>query len=513
MKRVALLCLVAFSALADNQLIVDARTLRMNDMATATVSLEGPFAEVESINLPVENLAVVGEPWVSTEFAWINGVVNRRKVFRFRIRPVAPGNARVGPLEIRGGEGQRQLLPMIALQVMPDRVFGSNDAESLLRELAGSGRDPVFVVSEVEKREVFAGEPVRVTWFLYNAVNVQQWQVVSVPKLQDFWVEEVPVRNEPAERVLVGDAFVQRVPIRRVVLYPLRTGSLGIGGMTVEASVMRRYRTGVFAGFEGEIVETSFTSAPIEIASKPVPPGPPVDVTGDVNLICGAPFQRNAGPVIVPVTLEGDANLRGVAAPRFTETVKGDVQIEGGEVQGSREEESVAMRREWRYLIFPANEGLLYVPPLSIRTFVPATGERKELRCQAATIEALAAAAPTDEKPASGASGAARNPLAALPWVIGGAALVAFAGLAAPRVKRELALRREVREIVEGKSAAEIRAAIDARVKPHWMVEASDRGDAYRALRSMLDAAVGERDIALDAEDEIARRVRELLKF
>ena len=504
--------LLAASARADNQLIVDARTLRMNDMATATVSLEGAFAEVDAVHLPVENLAVVGEPWVSTEFAWINGVVNRRKVFRFRIRPVAPGKARVGPMEIRADDGRRQVLPMVALDVMPDRVFGSNDAESLMRELTGSGRDPVFVVSEVEKSEVFVGQPVRITWFLYNAVNVQQWQVVSVPKLQDFWVEEMPVRNEPAERVLIGDDFVQRVPIRRVVLYPLRSGALTVGGMTVEASVMRRYRTGVFAGFEGEIVDTSFTSAPINIASRPIPPGPPVDVVGDVSLVCGSPSQRNAGPVVVPVTLTGEANLRAVAAPKFTETVKGNVQIEGGEVTTSREETSAAMSRQWRFLIFPAAEGLLYVPPVSIRAFVPATGERKELRCEAATIEALASAPPVDET-ATSAGGVARDPMEALTWVMGGAALLAFAGLAVPRVRREMRLRRDVRDIVEGKSAAEIRAAIDARVRPQWMAEATDRGDAYRALRSLLDAAERERDIAIDAEEEIARRVRELLKI
>jgi hypothetical protein len=41
--------------------------------------------------------------------------------------------------------------------------------------------------------------------------------------------------------------------------------------------------------------------------------------------------------------------------------------------------------------------------------------------------------------------------------------------------------------------------------------EQSDRGDAYRALRSLLDAAERDRDIAVDAEDEIARRVREVL--
>lgn len=510
-RRLALAVVLIIAASAHaNQLSVDARTLRMNDMATVTVMLDGPFADTEGVSPPLENLAIVGEPWVSSEFAWINGVVSRRKVFRFRVRPLAPGAARVGPMEIRADE-QRQVLPMVVLQIAADRVFGSNDAESLLRDLGASGRDPVFVVSEVDKNAAFTGEPVRITWYLYNAVSVQQWQVVSVPKLQDFWTEEVPVRNELAERVLVGNDFVQRVPIRRVVLYPLRSGSLLIGGMTIEATVMRRYRSGVFAGFEGELVETSFTSAPITIASKPVPTGTPVDMVGDARLVCGSPLQRNAGPVVVPVTLTGEGNLRGVSAPRFVERIAGDVQVEGGEVTTSREEGSVTMQRQWRYLVFPAREGLLYVPPVLMRTFVPATGERKELRCEAATIEARAIAPPVEEKAQTAAT--TRDPRRALPWAVGGVAVLLFAGFAVPRARREVELRRKTRELVDGKTPAEIRAAVDERVGAALMSEASDRGDAYRALRSLLDAAERERDIAIDAEEEIARRVRELLRI
>ena len=506
-------CLLPFPAYAQrNQLTVDARTLRMNDMATVTVSLEGSFAEVEAVSPPLENLSIVGEPWVSSEFAWVNGQVTRRKVFRFRIRPIAPGRASVGPMSVHGDGAAQQILAPVVLEVIPDRAFGSNDAESLLRDLSASARDPVFVISEVDETEVFAGEPVRITWFLYNAVNVQQWQVVSVPKLQDFWTEEVPVRNEIAERVYVGDVIMQRVPIRRVVLYPLRSGPLKVDGLTVEAALMRRYRTGVFAGFEGELVETSFTSAPINIAAKPLPPGPPVDVIGDVILQCESPRQSNAGPVVVRVTLGGEANLRGTPPPRFSERIGADVQIEGGEVMASREAGSATMTRQWRFLLFPAREGLLYVPPMTLRSFVPSAGQRKDLRCEAATIEAVAATV-RGGPPSAQTTGSVRDPMRALPWVGGGMLAMLLAGLGVPRLLRGMKIRRDAHELVEGRTAAEIRMAIDARVSPELMNESTDRGDAYRALRSLLDAAERERDIAVDAESEIVRRVRELLSI
>lgn len=511
-RRVVVTIVLLFAApgaFAANQLIVDARTLRPTDMATVTVMLEGEFAEVESVSPPLQNLTIVGEPWVSSEFAFLNGRVSRRKVFRFRVRPVAPGRAMVGPMVLRGDAGGTDTLPQVVLTVEPFRGLGSNDPESLLRDLTSSGRDALFVAAEVERNEVFVGEPVRVTWFLYNGVTIQEWQVTDVPKLRDFWAEEIPVRNEPAERVFVRQRLLQRVPVRRVVLYPLRSGTLRVDGMTIEAQFLRPVRNPFW--YEGEMARTTFFSAPITIAAKPLPPGPPVDAVGDLRLECEQPRQVNAGPVVIDVTLGGEANLRGVPAPRFAETIAGEVQVEAGQVTASREELSVAMSRRWRYLVFPSKEGLLYVPPLTLRTFVPSTGTRKELQCSAATIEAQAMAMPVTPAPGGQTAPNARRAL--LPWVLGGTFALLFAAAAIPRLLRERAFRREVRAIVEGRPAAEIREAVDARVSPRVMTEASDRGEAYRSLRSLLDAAERERDIAANSEGEIERRVRELLRL
>ena len=485
------------------------RTLQMNDLVTITVSLEGPYASVEGLNIPLQNLALVGEPSVTSEFVFINGELIQRKFFRQQARPLAPGAAFVGPLVVDSPDGQRLTLAPVALLVQPDRASGSNDAEVVLRELLATGRDPLFVIAEVDKTSVYAGEPVVIAWYLYNAATVQQWHVVALPKLDDFWVEDIPVRSETAERVFVGSALMQRVPIRKVVLYPLRVGGLRVGGMTVEAAVMRRIRTGPFAMFEGELVETTFTSAPVSLAVKPLPPGPPVDAVGELTLACQGPRQRSNGPVVLEATLAGSGNLRGVSEPRFAGAVDGNVQVESGEVSVTREDVNVSMSRRWQYLIFPSRSGTMRVPDLTMRVFMPSTGERRELRCAATTLEVIHAAAPQGEPEARNPPPPSRN---WRPWLLGALPLL-FLALIVPRVLRELRLRREVRAIVTGKSPAEIRAGVDGRLSPDpkmLIVERSDRGEAYRALRSLLDAMERERDLPVTGR-ELARRVREVL--
>jgi hypothetical protein len=375
-----------------------------------------------------------------------------------------------------------------------------------MRELEATGRDIVFVVAEVEKSTAYVGEPVVITWVLYNAATVQQWQILSVPKLADFWTEELS-RKESADRVYVGDSMMQRLPIRRVVLFPLRSGRLRIEGMTIEAAVMRRLRTGPFAMFEGDLIETAFTSAPIELDVRPIPPGAAVDATGELMLTCNPPLQRNSGPVVQGVTLSGLGNIRAATPPRYERAIAGTVQIEGGQVTVAREQDPIEMTRRWEYVIFPAETGTLHVPSLTMQIFVPSTGVRRELRCSGTVLNVVAAKAPRATS-ANEQEAAPRH----LPWtwIAGGVALLVALLMAIPRVVRELALRRQVREIVRGATPAEIRRRVEERVSID-IHEASDRGDAWRALRSLLDAAERERDIAVDAGEEIARRVREVI--
>ena len=488
---------------------VDTRTLQMNDHATVIVSLEGSFASNDYVDIPLQNLAFVGEPYVASEFAWINGEVVRRKVFRYRVRPIAPGPARAGPVELRAEDGQFERLTAIELQVLADRAAGSNDAAVVLRELLAAGREPLFVVAEVDKQTVFIGEPVIVTWVMYNAAVVQSWQVVTIPKLGDFWTEEL-TRSEQPERVYLDDAMVQRLPVRRVALFPLHSGRLRIEGMTIEAAVMRRLRGGPFSMFEGDLVEATFTSAPIDLDVKPLPPGSPVDVVGELLLECEPPVQRGTGPVILRATLSGLGNVRSARPPVFERAVDGTVQIEGGEVSVQRDESRVGMTRKWQYLVFPASPGPLQIPALTLAAFVPSSAVRKDLRCTSSILDVVAAQAPEVAR-APAADVHVRQRLS-WRWIGGAAAILLGLLFAAWRGWRELAIRREARQIVRNAAPAEIRARMEQRVAVDPR-EATDRGDAWRALLSLLDAAERERDIAVDADDEIVRRVRELLRI
>jgi hypothetical protein len=506
--------LVFATTLSANELTVDKKALQLDDSVEITLALEGSFASLDPPKLPVQNLVIDGSPSVSAEFQWINGVTSRRRVFHYNAHPNAPGAARVGPLTLRDAAGVQLTLPAVTLYVAAGIATDSVDPIRIMRELLATEREPIFILATADKRDVYEGEEILVTWTLYAAANVQQYSLGNIPKLEDFWTEEMQVRTEQPEQVMLGEVPAQRLVVRRAALFPLRSGTLTVGPMTVHASVMKRMNRGdPFGMFEGVMSDVNRRSPPITIDVKPLPPGPPViAVTNTLNLLCTGPAHKGGGPAFFDVTMSGRANLRAAEPPLLPAGVRGSVQIVNrGTAMVYPVSRDVWMTRRWRYLIFPSESGTLKIPVLSAAYLTPA-GERREARCEAKTLEVSSAS------PAAG--GAAAPPVRRLPSrrvvepIMAVVALVVLILALLPRFRRQSRLRRAVAELVH-ETPGETRDAVERDlsvrgIEPSQLIrETSDRGDAFRAFRSLVDAA--EHDRIPATKRDISHRVRDLL--
>jgi hypothetical protein len=501
-----------------NDLSVDRRSVRQGDFVTITVSLEGEFAKLGDVYVPTRNLAITGSPSVSSEFSYINGAMTRRKVFRFRARASAPGPASAGPVQLLV-RGQTATLPAVSLQVSPDRAAASNDPMTVLQELIASDRDPFFIIAEADKTSAYVGEQVVVTWWLYNAANIHQWQIGSIPKLNDFWVEELDVRSSQPLPVEVGTYAMQKMPIRRVALFPLRQGSLEIGPMEIEGALVRRSARSVFGMYEGSLAELSYASAPLTVQARDIPPGAAVAAIGDLTLRCTTPVQMNGGPVVVDAVLNGRGNVRAAGAPRFRSAPAAEVQVIDSGVSILKTESAPSMVRRWKFVMLPRKSGTMTIPAMELPIFSPAAGARQMLRCDA---RALGVTAADDEGVATetvAGDRSIRSPLMRYSLPI---AMAAIAGVVIwfavwPWWRRRRAVRTELGELTADPAPAAIRDAVHVRLEqlglnPAVLLrEASERGEAYRSLRSLLDALERDRFAVARRDREIRRRLRDLL--
>jgi hypothetical protein len=505
-------CILHFAAA--NELTVNRQTLTLTDTLTITLTLTDSFASLDDIRIPTQNLVIDGPPSTANEYQWVNGRGFRRKILRYPAHPLAVGPALVGPLTLHSRDGEVDTLPPVSIQVIPDAAFGSNDPDKVMRELIATGRDPVFLIAEADRDGVFAGEEVVVTWTLYSGIQVQQWGIGDLPALADFWTEELDVRAEQSRQVIIGGQFAQKLVVRRAALFPLRSGTLTVESMVINTAILKRVLTrNPFGIFDGAMAEVRARAAPLRIDVKAIPAGAPVDVVGDVDIQCFAPVQANGGPISLDVVLSGRANLRAAKPPHFAQPLEGSVQIAERPLNVTRTREEARMSRRWRYLIFPETAGAMVIPPL-VAVAIDSSGARRVLQCEQRVLIVTAAAPPAPARPATPQAKRSVAAKRALPWVGGVAlALVALAA-AVPPLERGRRARRESKELLR-ETPAETRAAIEA-----WLVERglepasllrepSDRGEAWRAVRSLLDALEHER--LETSRRELRRRVRELI--
>src|SRR2546428_3783377 len=170
------------------------------------------------------------------------------------------------------------------------------------------------------------------------------------------------------------------------------------------------------------------------------------------------------------------------------------------------------MSGQWQYLIFPPRDGE-FAAPARPADVLQSDGARRQLRCDATTL-IVRAATPNEPPPRL----ATRRPPVTRPavalWVVAVVLTCTLIALAVARTQRSQRIRSAVRHIVRP-TAPETRIAVDAYLQSRGiepgalMREASDRGDAYRSLRSLLDAL--ERDRIVAGEREVAERVRDLV--
>jgi hypothetical protein len=173
------------------------------------------------------------------------------------------------------------------------------------------------------------------------------------------------------------------------------------------------------------------------------------------------------------------------------------------------------MTRRWRFLIFPTSAGVFTVPPLTM-PILSSGGVRRDLRCErrALVVEAADAAAVQPHAPLAKRDARVEAARRSLPLIGIVAGILIALAIVWPRLSRASNIRRETRALVRG-TPSEVRTAVEDWLSAHGadgsalLRETSERGDTYRALRSLLDAA--ERDRFVVEPGELRGRVRELV--
>lgn len=255
---------------------------------------------------------------------------------------------------------------------------------------AASEKD-IFVRASVNNTNPFQGEQVIVSYRLFTRIPVNQYSIEKLPSFQGFWSENLSGGDAGNTTTEVIDGVSYRVAeIRRVALFPQRSGQINIEPLEVEALVRRTAprRQSLFDDFFGgspfdafQSVQQTLVSNAIQLQVKPLPSqNRPAAFSGMVgNLDISAKLSHESLGVNdaanLTITISGRGNLRMLDKPQLNFPLNLEVFDPSLTDNIRSSNQGISGNREFNFTLIPRTPGTFEIPSVSFVYFDPSAGK------------------------------------------------------------------------------------------------------------------------------------------
>lgn len=238
-----------------------------------------------------------------------------------------------------------------------------------------SDAEPAFVEVQVDRKSVYVGEPIEVSYNIYNRMGGSTAYISRLPELKGFWSKDYDIpKNPQGRRTIVGNHYYTTYLVKKSRLYPTQSGMLTLDPLefTVE-------------GYDGS--NSKFQSKPLQIQVKPLPPAPENFKGAVGNLSLAAQLKQSAATtddvISLLVTIRGKGNLDLIQAPelQLPEHLEAATPIVHSNASNIRDEKT------FEYRISAAQAGSYTIPSLSLTYFNPAQAQYQVLNSEPIQIQ------------------------------------------------------------------------------------------------------------------------------
>lgn len=268
----------------------------------------------------------------------------------------------------------------------------------------------LHLIAEVSDTNPYLNQPISVVYKLYfrNSLVVTNFDFLDNPKYNNFWNQEIPFSKYRIENGMFQGQPAYFIVIKRMVLYPQKSGELEIEPMVLKVNLeVPTERRNFFGERLYASTEKTVSAGKRVIQAKPLPEeGKPEDFTGavgdfDFSVETSRRILNASESLQATVKVKGSGNLKlfelpklnlpsalEVYEPEFEEEVRTTLSGMRGEVSEN-------------YTIVPSYRGKYPIPEISFSYFNPKTKTYERLSSRALTIEVAEgpAATPTPGAP------------------------------------------------------------------------------------------------------------------
>jgi len=347
-----------------------------------------------------EGFRVLMGPSQSISSSWVNGVRSFSKTYTYTLAPTGRGKFTIKQSSIViKGETYKSLPKEVEVTAAVERPDGEKTVDDVADE-------SLHLVAEISKTSPYLNEAVTVVYKLYASptIDVTNFRALDNPKYNNFWSQDIPVTKYDIQNTTYNGKSYRSVILKRVVLYPQKTGELEIEPLSLDVSLqIPTNKRDFFGGRIFAQTNKTVSAGNRTINVKPLPTeGKPADFSGAVGdfqfSVTTSKTHLNASESLqAKVAINGKGNLKlfeipglnlpsslEVYEPEFNESVRTTLSGMEGNVSNS-------------YTIVPTFRGKYPIPSIAFSFFNPKTEKYQTLNSGEILINVL-------EGPTSGSS-------------------------------------------------------------------------------------------------------------
>ena len=354
-----------------------------------------------------ENFKVVMGPSQSISSSWINGKRSFSKTYTYILLPTARGNFAIQQATIEiAGETYKTTPKTVEVTAAVDRPNGEKTADDVADE-------SLHLVAEVSKENPYLNEAVTVVYKLYVSpdISVTNYRPLDNPTYNNFWSQDIPVTKHTAQNGTYEGKPFRYVVLKRVVLYPQKSGQLDIEPLSLEIFVdVPTNRRDFFGGRIYTQTSKTVSAGNRTINVKALPEdGKPADFNGAVGEfefnVTTSKDQLNASESLqAKVEISGKGNLKLFQLPK--PELPSSLEVYDPEHEEDINTGSTGMEGKVtdNYTIVPSFRGKYPIPSIPFSYFNPATGKYVTLESDEINIEVLEGPVASSENTAVGSA-------------------------------------------------------------------------------------------------------------
>lgn len=277
----------------------------------------------------------------------------------------------------------------------PERPDRSADSRTDVQNRVAE--DDILLRAVVSRTSVYKGEPLRVTFKLYERVNVVGYDGVKFPSFNGFWAQELDTGNARRQRETYNGKVYETLVAREFLLYPQQAGTLTIdpAELTAVAQVVvqsRRQDPFFGGGHEVYNVPRQVQSQRVNVTVKPLPAGAPASFSGAVgrfSLDATYPSEHFAAnsAATYTVKISGTGNLTFVQAPKLTLPASFEQYNVKTTESINTSASGVSGYRQFEYPFIARAEGSYEIEPVEFAFFDPERAQYVTLRSKPLTLD------------------------------------------------------------------------------------------------------------------------------